>query len=117
MDLKSMSADQLCEYKAVLSFIDNNPPTKCSKNEFIEALQSVDEALFNKLFEIYKASSVLQFHWATVNELDRNHPTFIRFVNDLHLTDELLNDIFHVVGVRRLEKPEEYSRIVELINH
>ena len=91
-------------YSELLAQIDANPPKVCTKYEFVNALQKIDSQLYAALYNAYQENAQLQFMWNTVNELNRENSDFIRISQSLNVSNEVLYDVFHLIGVLRLQK-------------
>ena len=117
MSVELRTKEQVLQYKKILYEIDKNPPTKCSKYEFAQALESINHSLYTELMTQYKQNAEVEFLWTTVIELDRNDSNFIRLSQIMNLSEELVNDIFHLIGVSRFEKdPSIYKELLNKLD-
>ena len=93
-------------YRTKLAAIDADPPSICTKYEFVNALKTLNANLFQQLYAAYQSSPELQFLWNAVNQLDRNNHDFMMMTQSLSITDEMLYEIFHFIGMKRLQSGE-----------
>jgi len=90
-------------YLDMMAENDANPPQRCTRYEFVNALKQFDMALYARLFGAYQQSMELQFMWNTVNDLDRRNEDFISMTQQLSIDGETLDELFRVVGRHRID--------------
>lgn len=93
---------RLLRMKSEMARVDENPPTECTKYEFVRAIRALDQSLYASLMRLYSSSVEIQFFWNTVNDLDRANADFQRLSDAAGLDDVKLYDIFHWIGIDRV---------------
>ena len=68
--------------------------TQCTKYELVTCLQTHFPELLTRFREAYTQSTVLQFYWNSVLDLDRNNADFQNLANTLGVSSEQLDEIF-----------------------
>lgn len=101
-------AEERRKYIEAMAELDAHPPRKCTKYEFVNAIRTLNPSLYATLFQAYMASPEMQFLWNTVNELDRDNVDFQRLTASVGLDDEILYDVFHVIGAKRIQNGVTY---------
>ena len=104
-------AEERRKYCEAMAELDANPPRKCTKYEFVNAIRSLDPSLYQTLFQAYMNSPEMQFLWNTVNELDRDNDDFRRMTNSVGLNDDILYDLFHIIGAKRIQNNVTYPYV------